>query len=373
LGQKTYRRRDKWLTVRIAPPDELIVREAHRFRRIALIVTALEARYLPNLDPEWIQLSNAEPTEWERYRDTFDPVAVTTMLSYPATQAREDAEFLLHLARLIDPLRGPWSQLVRRSRRESRQHLKDAVLSAIDLRETAEIVLRFYEDLAGRGVAESLPQILWNAPHPLQERQSYRQDTLDQNLMRLGLSPHPRVVLAVEGETEEAHVPKVWEALGYPEAPELMRLLKLGGVDRDLEKVAALAAAPLVGTKAPDSRYWSLIKPPTRLMVATDPEGKYFTPDKVEKTRTKIINEIRDALKAQGAETTNEELEQLVEIRTWSQSCYEFAHFTDDELADAIAEVHMTCNDWSRDQAIGALAYWCGRKKDIKEVREGGR
>ena len=77
------------------------------------------------------------------------------------------------------------------------------------------------------------------------------------------ISPHPRVVLAVEGEAEEIHAPLVWKALGYPEAPELFRLLKLGGVGRDLEKVAALAAAPLVGEKAPGERAaWLLIKPP---------------------------------------------------------------------------------------------------------------
>ena len=88
--------------------------------------------------------------------------------------------------------------------------------------------------------------------HPLHERLSFRYHTLDEDLTSLGISPHPRVVLAVEGETEEVHAPRVWELLGYPDAPELMRLLKLGGVDRDLEKVAALAAAPLVSGRLLD-------------------------------------------------------------------------------------------------------------------------
>jgi hypothetical protein len=51
-------------------------------------------------------------------------------------------------------------------------------------------------------------------------------------------------VLATEGETEEAHIPLVWKVLDYPDAPELMRPLKLGGVDRDLEKVAAWQQRP---------------------------------------------------------------------------------------------------------------------------------
>ena len=44
--------------------------------------------------------------------------------------------------------------------------------------------------------------------HPLQERLGYRHRTLDEDLMGLGLSPHPRVVLAVEGDTEMTHVPR---------------------------------------------------------------------------------------------------------------------------------------------------------------------
>ena len=129
--------------------------------------------------------------------------------------------------------------------------LKDSALLAMDYREAAEILLLFYEDLAGRGQAEPLPAMDGMYWHPLRERLGYRHRTLDEDLMELGLSPHPRVVLAVEGDTEYAHVPMVWKALDYPDAPELMRLLNLRGVDRNVEKVAALAATPLVGERLP--------------------------------------------------------------------------------------------------------------------------
>jgi hypothetical protein len=76
----------------------------------------------------------------------------------------------------------------------------------------------------------------------------------------------------------------------------------LGGVDRDLEKVAALAAAPLVGQKAPSQKpAWLLIKPPTCLYIAVDPEGQYFAPASVPQTRAAILNQIRAVLRAQGA------------------------------------------------------------------------
>jgi hypothetical protein len=337
-------------------------------------LTALEARYLPKLDPELVHLTNVEIEDWERYRDAFDPAEMSARLSYSAARARQDAEHLLLRAHRLDPLDAAWSQLMRRAPGKSWEHLKDAALQAVDHRVAAEILLLFYEDLTTHGRAEPLPDLSGNLGwHPLHERLSYRDNTLDENLVHLGISPHPRVVLAVEGETEQIHVPLVWKALGCPDAPELMRLLKLGGVDKDLEKVAALAAAPLVGEKVPGSTAWSLIKPPTRLFIAVDPEGK-FAPNKIDKTRRDILNEIKAVVKAQGVRTANPaELEELVEVRTWSESCYEFAHFTNEELADGIEDVHHGRSGWSRDELVDALAFWRDREQDIKRVWESGR
>jgi hypothetical protein len=244
-----------------------------------------------------------------------------------------------------------------------------AAVLAMDYREAAELLLRFYEDFVEHGQAEPLPTIPDISWDPLHERLSYRRDTLDQNLMELGISPHPRVVLAVEGDTEQVHAPLVWQALGYPDAPELMRLLKLGSVDRDLEKVAALAAAPLVGGEIGEPGGWWLIKPPTRLLVAVDPEGQFGTPAKVARTRDKIIQEIEAVLRAQGVTNPKaSEIDELVAIRTWSASCYEFAHFSDEELADGIMAVHITINGLTRNQLIDRLAVERGRRKDIKAV-----
>jgi hypothetical protein len=261
-GLKSWRTSRGTVIARLPDPGPILLDRAARLRTMAVVLTALEARYLPVLDPEWLQLINADQEEWERYRDGFDPVAVSTQLGYPATRARQDAEWLLSRARDLDPVGDSWSQLIRRAPAKAWKDLKDAALSALDYRIAAEVLLLFYEDLAARGQAEPLPDIPRNGWHPLHERLSYRGQTLDEDLMHLGISPHPRVVLAVEGESEQAHVPQIWKELDYPDAPELLRLLMLGGVDRDLEKVAALAAAPLVGQKAPSQKpAWLLIKP----------------------------------------------------------------------------------------------------------------
>ena len=87
------------------------------------------------------------------------------------------------------------------------------------------------------------------------------------------------------------------------------------------------------------------------------------------KERTKILDEIRDVLKMQGVQRPNlDELDHLVKIQTWDAPCYEFAHFTDEELADVIMTVHHTLNGLSRDDLVASLAHSRGRDKDIKEV-----
>ena len=368
-GKQVYRHEHFYS--RLPEPGPILRDRVKKFRTMAIALATLEARYLPNLDPEWLSLSNAEPEEWEEYRESFDPVAVSQLLGYSAHQARQDAEWLLLIAHRIDPVGDGWSHLIRRAPRKAWKGLKDAALCAMDCREAAEILLRFYTELASRTRGEPLPDIPTNGWHPLHERLSHRPQTLDEDLMDLGLSPHPRVILAVEGEAEQIHAPQVWEMLGYPHAPELMRLLWLEGVDKDLAKVAALAVAPLVGEKfdIPGRESWDLIKPPACLLVAVDPEGKYFAPKKVGRTRALFLREIKLVLKAQGVTNANPaELDELLEIRTWRESCYEFEHFENDELADGIGQVHTTLNGLTRDELIGALAATRGRRKDIKEV-----
>ena len=81
-----------------------------------------------------------------------------------------------------------------------------------------------------------------------------------------------------------------------------MRLLKLGAANRDLVKLAALAAVPLVSEKVPGTGAWTLIKPYSRLFVAVDPDPPFTTAERVAWERAKTLDEIKDVLKAQGVD-----------------------------------------------------------------------
>lgn len=380
LAKQTYHKRGKRIIARILEPSQPLLDRMERFRKMAIAITAVEPRYVPNLDPEFIQLNNViDIDDWAQYRASFDPVQTQAWLAYEPEQMKHDAEFLL-LARAhrLDPVGDDWSQLMRRAPARSREQLKDAALVAMEYRIAAEILLRFYEALALRAKAEPLPDIsgatYWS---PLHERLSERKDTLDEALTDLGISPHPLVVLALEGETEMYHAPLVGRMLGYSSAPELIRILKLGGVGRNLQKVAALNVTPLIGKQvpAPGAIAWSVIRPSAYLLMAVDPDSPYDSPEGIERERTKLLDEIRDVLKSQGVERPNpDELEHLVKIQVWGAPCYEFAHFTDDELADGIIAIHPTIAGWTRDELVAALGYWRARgKDDIKRVWASGR
>lgn len=93
LARRTHHRRGERWVVRLPQPGRFLPNHAQKLRTTGIALTALEARYLPKLDPEWVQLSNAEPDEWQIYRESFDPVAISAQLGYPAAQACKDAEW----------------------------------------------------------------------------------------------------------------------------------------------------------------------------------------------------------------------------------------------------------------------------------------
>lgn len=338
------------------------------YRRWAIVIAVLEARYLPTIGLDFLELSNVDPEAWQKFREDFDPVNTAADLQISPNEARKFAERLLSRAHTLDPT-GDWSKLITRAPSRAWKSLRGDALVALDHRLAAEILLTFVEDLASRGAAEALPETnsFSRSWHPLIERISARRDTpLDEILGDLGVSPHAKVVLAVEGETEEILVPRVFDELGLRRSPDLLRILCMRTEGRDLSMVIALTVAPLLGERQGD-HYW-MIRPPTAVMVAVDPGQVWATQAKVEERRRNWIKEIQNVVKAQGGEVDETELEKLVQVRLWKQTCFEFEHFTDQELAQTISVLHPNSGGLDLPGLVDLIAAKRSAGVDIKEV-----
>lgn len=351
--------------VRLPEPKEFLV-TFDQWTRAAVVITALEARYLPLVRPRWIQVTNAEPDEWRAYRTSFDPVAVASDLGIDAAFARNFAERLLMHAKRIDPL-GTWARLVRRSIPKAWETLNGDALIAHEMRLAAEILLLFYEDLASKGAADPLPVIDGGWHHPLLDRISDRQDgSLDRLLAAKGISPHPGVVLMVEGESEFHLVGRIRDHLSLGRDPDTIQVVCMRSADRQLALLAAATVAPILGDRREGS--FEMIRPPTHLVIAVDPDDRWDTDAKIKRQKQLVIDEIVKVVAAQSAALDPDVLDQLVEIHTWNGASFEFAHFSDNELADGLQRISEEAARTARDELVGQIAEVRRRKRDLRQV-----
>lgn len=72
-------------------------------------------------------------------------------------------------------------------------------------------------------------------------------------------------------------------------------------------------------------------------------------------------------VEAQGANIAEDDLRELVEIRTWNGPCYELAHFNNGEIAEGILKINTT-GQLTHEQLSASVAQTRSRRKDIKEV-----
>ena len=156
---------------------------------------------------------------------------------------------------------------------------------AHDLRVAAEIVARTVEIAEGVAVTED------REGEPIgAQRVSTRGRDLEDLLTSNGLSPHPSLVVIVEGETEHRLLPRVMEILGHPLRPNHIRIENREGLDEPIQLLARYAPRPVLGNSF--DKYVFLVRPPTRVLVLADPEKNYVDEEKRERERQKIAQSI---------------------------------------------------------------------------------
>jgi hypothetical protein len=203
------------------------------------------------------------------------------------------------------------------------------------MRLAGEILLRYYDRLIREGLASPLPD-------PPRTRTEYdlrlKRRPLDSLLTAFGLSPHPQLVLIVEGLTELVLVPRAMEVLGVSTDEDFIAILDAEGVSTNLNALLAYLA-PQPGGEREGTEYFLPARPLTRFLIVFDPEGPAATEGQREKKRKNWVDRIMRAMPRELQTTTvREAMDTLVAIRTWNErgESFEYAHFSDEELAQAI-------------------------------------
>lgn len=302
--------------------------EAHdeiaRWRGLAIVLSALDTIYWPR-----IMRTVSRIAVWREVHSGFDPTATLAWLGVTPAEVAEQADDFRLTASFGDVL-GDFFDIVRRANPSAWSTLRGPALVAMEERVAAEILHRIAED-----VSPTPPAPARGLPLPIsQQWLGDRPSSLDAALSDLQLSPHPAVVLALEGETEMLLMPRLFELLGIPDTPNFIRIECFGGTTKDLLLLARFAAAPMLGTDRGD--FVELARPLTHFLVLTDAENKYGNRKERRRQRLLLLDSITQSLPNDLKSDYFGRSANVVEIRTWGRLPFEFAHFSDAQLARAM-------------------------------------
>lgn len=335
------------------------------------VLSILEVRYLPRVTGRLTRHGWGDLEGVASYSDNLDPATILTRLEWSPERLREAAERLLITAHSIDPL-GKWHRLIAAGRSETWSDLRGDALVANDHRVAAEVVLQFYEELVDVGAApqiEAPPNRFW---HPLRERLTASGD-LDKMLTDFGLSPHPSLVLVLEGPTEMYIIPRVMDVLGIPRRRDFIVLVDSGGENHDLGPLAAYVSAPGLGESV-GSDGIALSRPVTRFMVAVDGDRTHRDAADREKNRGNWVRTIHSAVEQHyGEDVSRETLDSQVFFETWDDdgNSFEFAHFSDSDIADAIQRAYAARHEGKslpHSELLATLSKMRAHRENLKKL-----
>jgi hypothetical protein len=340
---------DKHISFRLAPLEFPDVAALDGCRQLAILLSALDMYYLPR-----IVLRASHSDRWQEEDEAFDlQDRLATFVTLPETIAAV-AEGLLAQAHFLDPL-GSWYDLIRHAHPDTWSTLKGDARLAMDYRVAAEVLLRALDDLGRVDLSTAPPRTGRMAWAVLDDRLGAERMDLDAALTDRGLSPHPALLLVLEGKTEMTLMPQVLaELYGGPVPPTLIECVDMASIDRDLDLLVRHVLGPRFGRVVGDAV--ELSRPPTRILIAVDPEKDYETAAKREEKRRRLVSRLHEALPSQHrTPESRQEIDSLVQITTWG-AVWEFANFTDAELATGILATVALPDGVTREEVAARVA-----------------
>jgi hypothetical protein len=133
------------------------------------------------------------------------------------------------------------------------------------------------------------------------------------------------------------------QKLAVPTDDDFIAVEDAGGADRDLSPLVAYAVSPRVVREShveTASRYVRLERPPTRLFVVFDAEGKFAAAADRRERRDKWVSRVMQGLPRDlRTPIVTQQITPLITVATWTRTgtSFEFVHFTDTQIAIAAA------------------------------------
>lgn len=306
---------------------------SHTYRpSIALLCQYISNRYYPKAsgDQRTVRTGNVSSWDswlsvgdhrwdWEEEARKWDPRRTESLFDLTPDKLKHAYETLANGQSFVDPLER-WYPLVQFVSIDDRRRLKGPALQAETLREGALMLRWLYLDL----YKEELPPpnevhvtVITHTPE-LSVRKDVRR-YLEFVVNDYGINPQPKLVLFVEGESEERVVNRLFDELfGFPVGRAWIELVVIRGVDN--------------ATGGREDNYRAILRlidylhhHQTLTFVLLDNENNA--------ERLKIA-----AAKASSIFGHRKRITRPEYIRVWKRS-FEFDNFSDTELASALTEV----------------------------------
>lgn len=310
-------------------------RASSEFRfSLALLCQAISNRYFPITQgdgrtivvteggvswDQWVTV-NGKSWRWNEYARGWDPKAVAHRFALTPERLRHAYETLAGDQSWLDPLER-WYPLVQFVTPRYRSRLKGDALLAETLRCGALMLRALFKDLYGDelpAVNEVHGTVIRHVPE-LEVREDPRRH-LEFVANRFGVNPQPKLVLLVEGPSEEQVVHRIFnELFGFPPGRCSIELVVLGGVDN------------ATGNRRED-RYQAILR---LLDYLHHHQSLTFLILDNENQATRLKKAARDKLSIHGhrRHVTRSEY-----IRVWRRT-FEFDNFSDTELALAMTRI----------------------------------
>lgn len=353
ITRATYRRDSNDKIVYDLPVlDEGEQEVLDRFRSLAIVLEALSPRYRHRVMWSHTIPDNMEK-EYYGFLQDENPAVESELLSLGPEKLVEQSNELLANALGFDPL-GKFHNVIKISNPSRWHELRYDALLAHEQRVAAEILLLFVEGEALQGRSQALrvlPPVQVQADwEPQRDRLKVGDQRERSNIISTyGLSDRPSLYFAVEGETEFIVINRIHKEKGYDKNTSVVRFFDLKSDNKDLKLLAHAVAAPFLDYDVKPDEDIPLLSHPTVLFVVLDPARNASMRDK--RSKIKIIDYVANSFR-KNFQTSGlrERLQNLIYIEEWEEE-FEFAHFSDDEIVEAISKLY-TPDDVTKETLI---------------------